>query len=62
MSLFAFEIEIRKFHVGGFRRHIRELLDDLTQQKVGVMFARVGPYLRSDMDRHRITAAVTRDA
>ena len=39
-------------------RSIRELLDDLTQQKVGVMFARVGPYLRSDMDRHRITAAV----
>jgi sulfate permease, SulP family len=39
-------------------RSIRELLDDLAQQKVGVMFARVGPYLRSDMDRHRITAAV----
>jgi MFS superfamily sulfate permease-like transporter len=39
-------------------RSIRELLDDLAQQKVGMMFARVGPYLRSDMDRHRITAAV----
>jgi MFS superfamily sulfate permease-like transporter len=39
-------------------RSIRELLDDLAQQKVGMMFARVGPYLRSDMDRHRITDAV----
>src|SRR5262249_27518150 len=39
-------------------RSIRELLDDLAQQKVGMMFARVGPYLRSDMDRHLITAAV----
>jgi SulP family sulfate permease len=40
---------------------IRELLDDLARQKVGMMFARVGPYLRSDMDRHRITAAIGED-
>jgi MFS superfamily sulfate permease-like transporter len=37
---------------------VRELLDDLTHQKVGMMFARVSPYLRSDMDRHGITAAM----
>jgi SulP family sulfate permease len=37
---------------------IRDLLDDLARQKVGVVFARVSPYLRSDMDRHRITAAI----
>jgi sulfate permease, SulP family len=39
-------------------RSIRELLDDLARQKVGMMFARVSPYLRSDMDRHGITAAI----
>ena len=37
---------------------IRDLLDDLTRQRIAVVFARVSPYLRSDMDRHRITAAV----
>jgi sulfate permease, SulP family len=37
---------------------IRDLLDDLTRQKVHIVFARVSPYLRSDMDRHQITAAV----
>ena len=37
---------------------IRDLLDDLTRQGIAVVFARVSPYLRSDMDRHRITAAV----
>ena len=37
---------------------IRDLLDDLARQKIGVVFARVSPYLRSDMDRHRITAAI----
>ncbi len=36
---------------------IRDLLDDQAQ-KVGVVFARVSPYLRSDMDRHHITEAV----
>ena len=39
-------------------RSIRELLDDLAQRKVGVIFARVSPYLRSDMDRHGVTAAL----
>jgi high affinity sulfate transporter 1 len=39
-------------------RSIRELLDDLARQKVGMIFARVGPYLRSDMDRHGVTAAL----
>jgi MFS superfamily sulfate permease-like transporter len=37
---------------------IRDLLDDLTRQRIAVVFARVSPYLRSDMDRHRITAAI----
>jgi sulfate permease, SulP family len=39
-------------------RSIRELLDDLARQNVDMMFARVSPYLRSDMDRHGITAAI----
>jgi high affinity sulfate transporter 1 len=39
-------------------KSIRDLLDDLARQKVGVVFGRVSPYLRSDMDRHRITAAI----
>jgi sulfate permease, SulP family len=39
-------------------RSIRELFDDLAQKKVDIMFARVSPYLRSDMDRHGITAAI----
>jgi sulfate permease, SulP family len=37
---------------------IRDLLDDLSRRNVRVIFARVSPYLRSDMDRHRITEAV----
>jgi len=39
-------------------RSIRELLDDLARQKVGVIFGRVSPYLKSDMDRHGVTAAI----
>jgi SulP family sulfate permease len=39
-------------------RSIRELLDDLARQKVDMLFGRVSPYLRSDMDRHGITAAI----
>jgi MFS superfamily sulfate permease-like transporter len=39
-------------------RSIRDLLDDLARQRVGVVFARVSPYLRSDMNRHCITAAI----
>ena len=37
---------------------IRDLLDDLTHQQVHIIFARVSPYLRSDMDRHQITAVI----
>ena len=37
---------------------LRDLLDDLARQGVDVVFARVNPYLRSDMDRHGITAAI----
>jgi hypothetical protein len=36
---------------------LRDLIDDLGRQRVGMVFARVSPYLRSDMDRHRIAAA-----
>ena len=39
-------------------RSMRDLLDDLARQEVGMVFGRVSPYLRSDMDRHGITAAV----
>jgi len=39
-------------------RSIRELLDDLARQRVVMIFGRVSPYLRSDMDRHGITAAI----
>ena len=35
-----------------------ELLDDLKRQRVAIVFGRVSSYLRSDMDRHGITAAV----
>jgi SulP family sulfate permease len=37
---------------------VRDLLPDLARQRVGIVFARVSPYLRSDMDRHHITAAI----
>ena len=37
---------------------LRDLLDNLGRQGVDVVFARVSSYLRSDMDRHGITAAV----
>ena len=37
---------------------VRDLLDHLTAKGIGIVFARVSPYLRSDLDRHRITAAV----
>jgi len=39
-------------------RSIRELIDDLRRQNVEMIFGRVSPYLRSDMDRHGITAAI----
>ena len=37
---------------------IRDLLRDLATRGVSVLFARVNPYMRSDMDRHGITAVV----
>jgi MFS superfamily sulfate permease-like transporter len=36
---------------------VRELIRDLTSRGVALVFARVNPFLRADMDRHRITAA-----
>jgi MFS superfamily sulfate permease-like transporter len=38
---------------------LRDLLDDLVRQKVNMIFARVRPSLRSDMGRHRVTAAIS---
>jgi high affinity sulfate transporter 1 len=35
-----------------------ELLEDLERKKVSMVFGRVNDYLRSDMDRHGITAAI----
>ena len=37
---------------------LRDLLDELARREVGIVFARVSPYLHSDIDRHRIAAAV----
>ena len=37
---------------------VRDLVEDLARQKVSMIFGRVNPYLRSDMDRHGITAAL----
>lgn len=37
---------------------IRDLLTDLAARNITIVFARVAPYLRADMDRHGITAAV----
>jgi high affinity sulfate transporter 1 len=37
---------------------MRDLLKELAQQDVAVIFARVNPYMRSDMDRHCITPVV----
>jgi MFS superfamily sulfate permease-like transporter len=37
---------------------VRDLLDDLASRGVNVIFARVNAFLRSDLDRHGVTAAV----
>ena len=37
-------------------RSLRDLLEDLRRDGVRVIFGRVSPYLKSDMDRHGITA------
>ena len=39
-------------------RSLRDLIDDLTARHVGLVFARVTPDLRADLDRHGITAAL----
>lgn len=39
-------------------RTIRDLLDELKRKNVVMIFARASRYLRSDMDRHRITPAI----
>jgi sulfate permease, SulP family len=38
---------------------IRDFIDELKRRGVQIVFARVTPYLRSDMDRHHITDAVS---
>ena len=42
-------------------RAIHDLLADLTARNVTIVFGRVSPYLRADMDRHGITAAAGAD-
>ena len=39
-------------------RSLRDLLEDLGRENVRVIFGRVSRYLKSDMDRHGITAVV----
>jgi MFS superfamily sulfate permease-like transporter len=39
-------------------RTLRELCEQLSQSRVVLIFARVNEYLRSDMDRHGITAVI----
>jgi MFS superfamily sulfate permease-like transporter len=39
-------------------RSLRDLIDDLVRRQVTLVFARVTPFLRADLDRHGITEAV----
>jgi SulP family sulfate permease len=39
-------------------RSLRVLIEDLQSKRVRIIFGRVSRYLRADMDRHRITAAI----
>lgn len=39
-------------------RSVRQLIEDLKSRGVTVVFGRVTPYLRADMDRHRITGVI----
>ncbi|MEP9326068.1 SulP family inorganic anion transporter [Paraburkholderia phymatum] len=39
-------------------RTLSDLIADLRQRKVAVIFGRVNPYLRADMDRHGITQVI----
>jgi sulfate permease, SulP family len=40
---------------------LRDLIDELAHRSVGILFARVSPFLQSDLDRHRITDAVGKE-
>jgi sulfate permease, SulP family len=40
---------------------VRDLVEELDRLGVTVIFARVSSYLRSDMDRHGITAAIGKE-
>ena len=42
-------------------RAVRDLCDDLKNAGVGIVFGRVSAYLRTDMDRHGITAVIGAD-
>jgi sulfate permease, SulP family len=42
-------------------RTVRELIDELKAGKVGLVLARVNPYLHSDLVRHRVAAEVGED-
>jgi SulP family sulfate permease len=39
-------------------RSLRDLCDDLNNRGVGLVFARVSPYLRADMDRHGLSDVI----
>jgi SulP family sulfate permease len=39
-------------------RSVRDLIEDLDRRGVQLVFGRVNPYLRADMDRHGITTAI----
>jgi len=39
-------------------RTVRDLADELNRRGVALIFARVSPFLRTDMDRHLLTAAI----
>jgi len=42
-------------------RTVRSLCEDLAHLGVGLVFGRVNPYLRADMDRHGISAAISQE-
>jgi SulP family sulfate permease len=42
-------------------RVVLMLIEDLRRRKIGIVFARVSPSLRADMDRHGVTAALGTD-
>jgi MFS superfamily sulfate permease-like transporter len=42
-------------------RSLRDLVQELQRRGVHMIFGRVSPYLKADMDRHGITAVVGAD-